>query len=166
MLENVPRVFFVMLLLASCNKINTKSSLRVDETSAIKLSMDLYRKAWLQEDSTKIVNYLTDKVVFFRPELHTKPIFGKKAVSDFWFQNNNSPYKILSFNVTNEDIYFDNNLAVYQGVSRYFWCKEENGVRKDTIFTVYDFTNILIKEDDEWKLDRITHIQKNKDYYR
>lgn len=162
MFKKFPLILFIAIVSCKKEKVIPIS----DEKPNIKQVMKSYRDAWLNRDTTKILNCLTDDIVLFRSEKNEKPIFGKKAISKFLFNNGNFPYSILSYNTSNEEIYYDNNLAFYQGVSRYFWCLEENGVKIDTIFSVYDFTNILIKENGKWKIDRITTIPKNKDYIR
>ena len=163
MYKKIPLLCIVFLAL--CCKKNKPIPV-IDERPAIEALMHTYRDNWIKRDTTKILDCLTEDFVYFRPELDKKPIYGKRAVSEFFFQKGNYPFAVISYNASNSYVHFDNNLAFCQGVSRYFWCLEKNGVKTDTILSVYDFTNILVKIDGVWKLQSLTHIYKEKDYYR
>lgn len=154
----------VFCALISCQKKQLPR--KVDETKAIETMMQNYRTAWVAGDSARVVNHLTDDMILFMPTKDGKPIVGATAISEFWFPKTDLSYPILSYNVTNEDIYFDNKLAYYQGISTLKWCTEENGVQRDTMLSVSEFTNILKKIDDKWKIHRIMYNSKNTTYSR
>ena len=123
-----------------------------------------YRKAWINGDSAKVVNYLSNDMTLFMPNKTGKPIKGKKLISEFWFPKSDLNYPILSYKVYNSEIKHSGNLAYYQGISKLHWCTEENGVKRDTVLSISEFTNILIKKDNSWKIHRIMYNSKDKNY--
>lgn len=159
------QVFLVMpfLLLSSCGNTDKKDTNSVDE---IQLMMQEYRQAWKNGDSTTVLNKLSEDIILFLPGKSGKPIISKEEVSEFWFPKSDLEYPILRYEVENEDILGSCNLAYYQGLSKLTWCTVENGIARDTIQSISEFTNILKKEGGKWKIHRIMYNQKDSKYSR
>lgn len=135
-------------------------------TLAIKTMMQEYRTAWRTGDTTAILNKISPDIILFQAGKNSKPIIGKAAVSQFWFPQSAISYPIFQYDIEHEEIGSEAGLAYYQGLSKLTWCTLENGVYRDTIVSISEFTNILKKEDENWKLYRIMFNLKEVDYSR
>ncbi|HMB62498.1 MAG TPA: nuclear transport factor 2 family protein [Eudoraea sp.] len=138
----------------------------VNSNVEIKKTMREYRIAWLEGDSSVVLNKISPDIILFRPNENGKPIYGKKEVSNFWFPQSEISYPILKYEIENEEIIVANKIAYYQGLSKLTWCTIENGISKDTTLSISEFTNILRNENGKWKIFRIMYNLKDENYSR
>lgn len=143
-----------------------KESQQPKKITAIENMMQEYRTAWRKGDSTAILEKISADVILFQAGKKGKPIIGKSEVSRFWFPKSAISYPILQYDIEHEEIESDTHLAYYQGLSKLTWCTLEKGVYRDTIVSISEFTNILKKENGNWKLYRIMFNMKETDYTR
>jgi len=126
--------------------------------------MEDYRTAWKKGDSTAILEKISPNIILYLPGQTAKPLVGKKALRDFWFPNTKKTYPIISYDIENEDIGVSNHLAFYQGLSRLKWYTLDQGVGSDTMLSISEFTTLLKKEEEQWKIYRIMYVQKATHY--
>lgn len=154
-------VLIISLISFSCNK-----QFKFKDSSEIEQTMQDYRNAWKSGDSTAVLNKLSQDIIIFQPGKTSKPIVGKKQVSDFWFPKSDVSYPIIEYVITNQEINGSDNLAYFQGTSNLTWFTLKNNIPKDTTTSVTEFTTILKKRNNEWKVYRIMYNIKDPKYSR
>lgn len=156
-------LFIILIIFSSCENTNKKETSNLDE---IRNMMQEYRQAWKNGDSASVLNKLSDDIILFLPGKTGKPIITKNNVSEFWFPKSDIKYPIIQYEVKNEDVESSGDMAYYQGLSKLTWCTIENGIARDTIQSISEFTNILKKEGRKWKIYRIMYNLKDSNYTR
>lgn len=156
-----------LLILFVCTLISCSPKQKVfNDTEEIRQMMHHYRTAWKAGDTTQILQHLSPDIVLFQAGKKRAPIVGKNAVRAFWFPKADISYPIIDYKIEHEEIDGDGKIAYYQGLSKLTWCTMENGIARDTILSVSEFTNILRNEDGEWKIYRIMFLLKDPKYTR
>lgn len=153
----------LMGLSDACKNGNQTEIPPKEDVEAVMLA---YRAAWKQGDSKTVLAYISDDVVLYRPGKTAKPLVGKQALSQFWFPKSNITYPILTYEVSHPELHLDNHIAAYQGVSTLTWYTQEKGIAKDTTVSISEFTTLLRKEKDKWKIYGLMYTLKAGDYQR
>lgn len=133
---------------------------------SIKTFMQDYRTAWKKGDSTAVLEKISSNIILYLPGQTAQPIVGKKAVQEFWFPNTKKTYPILTYEIENEEIGVSSHLAYYQGLSKLTWFTLDRGVGRDTMLSISEFTTLLKKEEEQWKIYRIMYNRKATNYSR
>lgn len=157
--------FLILPILIACNGQNT-TAFGESESTQIASTMQTYRDAWKRGDTATILQTLSPGMILFPAGKNAKPLIGKEAVSKFWFPESDISYPIIEYVITNEEINGSGNIAYYQGTSRLIWFTLENGTGRDTTTSISEFTNILVKLEDGWKIHRIMFNVKDENYQR
>ena len=153
----------ILIALASCTSPEKDNSAAIKE---IKQTMQNYRQAWKAGDSALVLEKVSEDIILFLPGKSGKPVVNKKNVAEFWFPSSDLAYPILNYEIEHEAIEVSGNLAFYQGISKLHWCTVENNIGRDTTLSVSEFTTILKKEEEHWKIYRIMYNLKDQDYTR
>lgn len=172
LMDNLITIHCLVLacLLISCtnkgNETFNQQLIRVDTESHIKQMLDDYRKAWLVNDSAKVMSYISENAVFYRPSADEKALNGKDQITDFWFpkSSSNISYPVFEYELTYRSIEVDSNLAIVEGISLLSWYRLENEVASDTASAITEFITVLKKENNEWKLYKQMYNSKSTNY--
>lgn len=159
-------IFIISILsfvLFSCNR-ETPSSSTNNDISIIEQTMKEYRNAWMEGDSTAVLHKISSDVILFLPGKTAKPVIGKKAIKEFWFPESDISYPILEYKISNHETKSSGNIAYYQGISKLIWYTKENTIARDTITSISEFTTILKKQNEEWKIHRLMYTLKDENY--
>ncbi|WP_235298086.1 YybH family protein [Portibacter marinus] len=154
--------FLLILIVFSCYPTKSKKF----EAEDIEQTMRDYRQAWMDGDSSRVLGMISDDIILFMPDREGKPIQGKEAVREFWFPKTDLSYPILNYEALETEIGGGDQHAYYQGISRLTWCTVENGVGRDTMTSISDFTTLLKMDGDQWKISRLMYVSKNTGYLR
>ena len=98
------------------------------------------------------------------PTLSGKPVSGKADVAAFWFPASDVSYPITGYEVVDQSIVVEGNLAFYSGISRLSWHTLRGEVRSDSSSATSEFLNVLRREEGGWKLIRIMYNLKDSGY--
>lgn len=158
-------VFAVILIIAGC-KSGTGSFDKKQIEADVSEVMKRYRTAWENGDSETVMSVLSSDIKMYLPGESAKPIKGKEALANYWFPDSDISYPILEYDITDAEILPSDELTSYQGISRLTWYTLENGVPRDTVSSISEFTTLLSKEDGEWKIRSMMFTLKANNYSR
>lgn len=150
--------FVVLLLCLGCKPD------RSSDTEDVQKAMAAYRDAWRQGDKDAVLSYVSDDIVLHMPTLSGKPVSGKPDVAAFWFPASDVSYPITAYEVVDESITVEGNMAFYSGISRLSWHTLRGDVRSDSASATSEFLNVLRREQGSWKLVRIMYNLKDAGY--
>ena len=153
----------IIVTLSSCDRRN---SLTDEDIADIEFMMHEYREAWKQGDSVNVMNKISPDIMLFQTGKSSKPIFGKKEVSDFWFPKSDISYPIIEYVISHKEINGSGDFAYYQGVSKLSWYTLNNNIASDSSTVTSEFISILKKYDNEWKIYRQMYNIKDLNYDR
>jgi len=155
-------VLSALLLIISCYpKVS-----HTFEAEEIEEVMTEYRNSWLEGDSLTVLSKISDDIILFMSNKEDHPIVGKSEVGEFWFPVTDLSYPILKYEVSESEIGGGGNHAYYQGLSNMTWCTLENGIGRDTITSISEFTTLLKRDGEQWKISRIMSVSKDDNYTR
>lgn len=128
------------------------------DVESIRTTMQVYRQAWLDNDTATILNTLSPDITLFLPGAGPD-ITGKQRVKDFWFPPSDLKYPIRTYEISDEEIFGGGLFATVQGKSLMVWetWKGDSLMAADTSRT--EFITILKKEGD-WKIYRQMFVMK------
>lgn len=112
---------FPLLLIASLVAcVTPPQELTQDDVKSIRTTMQSYRQAWLNNDTTTILNTLSSDITLFLPG-SGPDIAGKQRVKDFWFPPSDLNYPIRTYEISDEEIFGSGIFAAVQGKSFMVW---------------------------------------------
>lgn len=141
-------VLFLALPLAS---VASQSN---DAESSVNRALADYREAWLAADEALIISKLSDDIQVFVPSETGGKLDGKQAVRQWWFPETDQSYPIIEYDISNQEIVVDGDLAIVTGLSRLKWQTVESGQVVDEQTSHSEYMTVMKKEDGAWKLFR------------
>lgn len=130
--------------------IMVDQSLSETDIVAIKAARKNYTAAWLEGDSTQIMNALTKDVVLI-PHHGDMPIEGPTAIKEFWWPADGLPSKVTEFTSSMDEVDGHGDIAYVRGR---FTLTFTYG--NQTFSNTGNYLNVLKKnEGEEWKLARL-----------
>lgn len=155
------RIFLSFVLVLLCFACSPNHS---SDAEDVRKAMAAYRQAWQKGDKDVVLSYVSDDIVLHMPTLSGKPVSGKEAVAAFWFPAADASYPITAYEVVDESVTVEGNVAYYAGISRLSWHTLKGGVRSDSASATSEFLNVLRREEGRWKLVRIMYNLKDPGY--
>jgi len=156
---NTSSKLLLLLLMGSLMACETPpQELTQDDVESIRATMKSYRQAWLNNDTTTILNTLSSDITLFLPG-SGPDIAGKQRVKDFWFPPSDLNYPIRTYEISDEEIFGSGIFATVQGKSFMVWetRRGDSLIAADTSRT--GFLTLLKKEGD-WKIYRQMFVMK------
>jgi ketosteroid isomerase-like protein len=141
-----------LVLLAPCTGLG--ATLSAEEISDIEQTMAGYRQAWLEDDRARVFDTLSDEIVLFQPGRSTGKIVGKTDVGEFWFPQTDERYPVRRYEISDQEVFGNGDLAILSGRSVLTWETVKNGKVVDRATSRSDFITVLRKEGGEWKIYR------------
>ncbi len=158
-------MLWLILLVTACGLSKTSNRLTAEDRREILNDMKNYREAWLQNDSTTIMNFVSPDMILYMPNSQGKSKVGKDSVRAFWFPQSNISYPITEYSVSKEQLEGDGQFCIYSGFSKLTWYVL-NGTTRSGSTTVYsEFMNILKRDNSQWKLFRVMYNVKDSAYF-
>ncbi len=157
-------IVICLCFFASCGEDEKSSLGKLSTKMEIENFVKEYRNAWMQGDSSAVMQKISDSIVFFNHTENGKPIVGKNALREYWYPDTDISYPVLDFQVRQSDIIVSDNIAVYRGLSELLWYTLDKKMARDTTISISEFTEILIKEEEDWKLYSIMFVLKDSTY--
>jgi len=154
-------IFLVLALLPGTPSISHSGELDQNEIAEVEQILADYRAAWLAGESESVLSILSDKVLLFVPGSSGGRIDGKAAVRDIWFPPSDRSYPIREYEVSDQEIFGTDDLAVASGKSELVWETVEAGKVLDRTTSRSDFITILRKEDGHWRIYRQMYQMRN-----
>ena len=146
-----------VLLLQALACMQHKSNTGI--TGADKASLEVlngnYRKFWLENDSTKVVNLFSDEGAIVPPGNKGDIVKGKKAIGARWFtKNGDTTYPITKFEYNSLLLTASGTLATWEGTADFGWNTMAGQKQISTHTSTTNFITVCRKEGAEWKIYR------------
>jgi len=139
--------------IACSDKKGGDAGLEVFET--VKNVQDVYRKAWLEGDSSAVLATLSDDVILFPPGRTATRVVGKKAVSRFWFPvTGDTSYPIKVYEITDQEIFGEQEYVYFTGKSFLVFDTNIKGAVQRTDSSRAEFFSIYRRENGRWRIFR------------
>lgn len=115
---------------------------------------ELSGPAWLDGDEAKVLEALSEDVQLFVPTSCPGKVDGKTAVREFWFPSSDRSYPIKVYEISDQEVYVDSDLAVVTGKSQLDWETVESGQVVDQASSRSEYLSVLRKEYGHWRIFR------------
>lgn len=117
-------------ILAACNSPEQSGNeLSAKELEALKALQQNYVTAWLQDDTTGVLQTLASDAVLMPSNVG--PIKGMTEIKNFWYPNDGSRTKITAFTANLEEVHGSGDLAYLRGTSRIAFTYEKDGNKSE-----------------------------------
>ena len=148
-------IFATVALFFSCNTHTSNSSVENDKKMILELHEN-YRRFWLENDSTKVVNLFTEDAAIIPPNNKGDFPKGKQLIGAWWFTSNGDTTKPKTrFYYDNDSLLFiANDHAVLEGTSTVKWLTKAKDVVISSAVSSSNFVSVFKKENEEWKYFR------------
>lgn len=115
----------------------------------VKAAYEAYFEAWLEADSTKLLDQMTAGGMLMPPGM--PPVIGREAIKTHWFPNDGSRTTLTRFDFTLDELRLDGNTAYARGTSTLSFTYEKDGqtITKNDI----QHNRLMVferQEDDQW----------------
>lgn len=117
--------------------------------AAVKAAYEAYHAAWLNNDSTALLNQMTPDGVLMPPGM--PPVVGREAIRNHWFPQDGSTTTIQRFDYTLDELKLDANVAYLRGTSTLSFTWEKDG--QQVVKTDIHNNRLLVferQEDGQW----------------
>lgn len=142
----------VLFLYSSRSEEDLDTTAESDREELYKLHGN-YKTFWLQNDSTKVVNFFSEEGALIPPNNKGDFVKGKKATGAWWFTaNGDTTYPITSFVYKNDSLTASGDLAIWEGLSEVGWEIRLKDSILSTRTSTSDFITVCKKENNEWKI--------------
>ncbi len=159
------RILVKLFLAALCSGIpafGLADSAISQAGSVIKTLAD-YRVAWLSGNEQQILGMLSDEVQVFVPTATGGKLDGKEAVREFWFPETDRSYPIKEYEISKEEVYVGDELAIVTGLSKLRWQTVEAGEVIDEQTSHSEFMTVMKKENGSWRIFRQMYQMRDSD---
>jgi ketosteroid isomerase-like protein len=136
--------------LASCNK--TSDTFTCDDATKIRAIINDYRTGWLEGDSAKVMNLLSDSATLIPSGL--EPLHGKNVIRQFWWPNDSSKTIIHSYDITILDLGGSGDLAFTYETGSLSWSYEKGDFKMSKENHSYEITLFERAKPNQWKITR------------
>lgn len=143
---------FVVAII-SCNEKYSSGFTEQNKNEIFALN-ELYRNDWLKNDSMSVVDLFADDAALIPPNNKGDIIRGKKAIGNYWFPVKDTSYVITLFEMTDQAVVGNNDVAVLEGVSKVGWNTVTKGKILSSSSSVTNFITVCRKIDNKWKIYR------------
>lgn len=121
------------------------------DLAAIRAVQDAYRDGWLRGDPERVMGTLTPDATLLPSGLTA--IRGERGIRAFWWPAGMPPTKVLSMDVTLDDIRGDGNIAYASGTLALAFEWDDAGTTRTTT-SESSFLDVLRKgPDGRWRID-------------
>jgi len=158
-------ILWLNLLGTGCESSQNSNSLTAEDKRQVLSNMKNYRDAWLRNDSTTIMNFVSPDLILYMPNSQGKSKVGKDSIRAFWFPPSNITYPITAYEVAKEQLEGDRQFCIYSGVSKLSWYVLNGSMRSSPTTVFSEFVNVLRKENGQWKLFRVMYNVKDSAYF-
>ncbi|NND95076.1 MAG: hypothetical protein HKN45_09435 [Flavobacteriales bacterium] len=140
----------------SCSPIIKSDGLSIEDLKSIHDLHENYRKYWLLNDSSKVVQLFAKHGALIPPNNPRDFVRGRKNIAAWWFDVvDETSYPITGFEYSNDSlIIVDSNTAIWEGVSTVNW----HTVVSDSIISSSqsssNFITVCSRTDSGWKILR------------
>jgi ketosteroid isomerase-like protein len=156
--------YLLVLVLVGCgersSQFNEDLNLSAEDIEQIREINRRYTQGWLEGDSSKVLGLYTNSATIIPSGL--LPILGKKAITDFWFPNDNSTTVIHYYDLEILDIIGTGNLAYSYEHGKWSLTYEKDEFRLDRKAESYAVTIYVKAESGEWKITKRIWTDMNK----
>jgi len=129
-----------------------------EDTRAVETTLEDYRRAWLDNDTTRIMKAVSDNVVLFVPGATAANVVGKPNLRSFWFPSTDTLFLIRTYEITDQEVHGDGVYAIVQGKSLLSWDTVANDSVLSSSTSRSEYLSILRKEDGHWKIFRQMYV--------
>jgi ketosteroid isomerase-like protein len=159
MKSSLKHLFIFTVLLAGTS---TTVSASMDEAALVDQILANYRQAWLAGDQEAVLATLSDDIELFIPGSTGGKLNGKQAVREFWFPESEVSYPIRGYEVSEQGIYAEGEMAVVTGRSKLDWETVDSGKVIDQATSHSEFITVLRKEGEHWRIFRQMYQMRQK----
>ncbi len=152
-MKKILLLFVAAFMLQACSSSEpVPRALSPSDVEAIKALHQTYVDAWLQDDTSRVLQTLAPEAVLMPANIG--PITGMAAIKNFWYPNDSSRTKITEFVAHLDEINGNGDLAYLRGTSRLAFTYEKDGNKSDLTNNGMFLTLAQRQQDGAW---RITH---------
>jgi ketosteroid isomerase-like protein len=130
----------MVALVAGCSAPSA-TSLRPEDSAAVRATQAAFVDAWLRDDTTGVLALLDSGVVLLPPG--GRALTGRDAVRDYWWPNDGSRTRITSFDWTAHEVAGAGPLAYMRGISTLTWTYDKDTLHQTT--TAHSQSLILLQ---------------------
>lgn len=147
----IAKVCAVALLLLSQSLYGADTGLTQDDIQEIKQLHEKYRRAWLAGDANGVRSVFVDQPVLL-PHHGDPPRVGRDQLNSFWFPPGAPPTKVLTLDLTYEEIGGSGSTAFVWGTDSVSWTTTQDG-KPAIVSNKGTYLNVLRKlPNGEWKI--------------
>ena len=140
-----------LILCLSAPLVYAADGLTSEDIQNIKQVHEKYRQAWLAGDADGVRAVFVDQPVLL-PHHGDPPRVGRQQLDRFWFAPGAAPTKVVTLNLTYEEIGGSGNTAYVWGNDTVSWVASQGGVER-TVTNKGTYLNVLRKQsNEEWKI--------------
>ena len=142
-----------IFILAACNSSEQAGyGLSAKDVAALKALHQNYVTAWLQDDTTGVLQTLASEAVLMPSNVG--PVKGMAEIKNFWYPNGGSRTKITAFDANLEEVHGSGDMACLRGTSRIAFTYEKDGNKSELTNNGMFLTIAQRQSSGAW---RITH---------
>jgi len=128
-----------------------EGNINADDIQKIKQVHEKYRQAWLAGDANAVRAVFVDEPVLL-PHHGDPPRVGHEQLNSFWFPPGAPPTKVVSLDLTHEEIGGSGNTAYVWGTNAVSWILVQDG-RSTTVSNKGTYLNVMRRlPNGEWKI--------------
>lgn len=150
-----PLIIAVAALFFSCNTRTAGSPGGNDRKMILELHEN-YRRYWLENDSTKVVNLFSVDAAIIPPNNKGDFLKGKSSIGGWWFASNgDTTYPITGFDYDYDSLVFvADDHAILEGTSTVKWVTKAKDIVISSAVSSSNYISVFKKENGEWKYFR------------
>lgn len=153
MIKCAPVLICAATLLVACsNSKPNDDSLAATDLQAINALHQAYVEAWLSNDTSGVLNTLTNDAVLMPSGM--RPIAGRAEIKSFWFPNDGSRTTITDFTTTLDEMNGSGDFAYIRGRSRLAFTYEKEGSKSALTNEGMFLTIVQRQADRTWRISR------------
>jgi ketosteroid isomerase-like protein len=151
-MKNTFSLFAILsLFIISCDSSKNNESLEKEDEETIRMMISTYNKAWLQNDSSAILNLFSDSAILIPSGL--TPIKGRDQIVKFWWPNDSSITKINSYSIHLMEVEGTKDLAYTYENGKLSWSYEKGTFKMSKDQESFEIT-IFKRTPAGWKITK------------